>query len=105
MPETLEMAGADNNRHVRRQAARKHSIDGCLLRCNRPLADALDAMTSSRTYRPALSWREACRRVPDDSGTQFAPHVVVAFETAVAEGTLTPLPAGGTIHLKPGRVA
>ena len=43
MPETLEMAGADNNRHVRRQAARKHSIDGCLLRCNRPLADALDA--------------------------------------------------------------
>ena len=32
-----------NNRRIGRQAARKHSIDGRLLRSNRPLADALDA--------------------------------------------------------------
>ena len=33
----------NNNRHVGRQAARKHSIDGRLLRSDRPLADAFDA--------------------------------------------------------------
>jgi putative nucleotidyltransferase with HDIG domain len=69
------------------------------------LADALDAMTSSRTYRPALSWQEACKRVHDGSGVQFDPQIVAAFATALAEGTLTPLSAGGTTLLDPGRVA
>ncbi len=35
------------------------------------VADAYDAMTSSRTYRPALAHAEACRRVREGSGTQF----------------------------------
>ncbi len=51
------------------------------------VADAYDAMTSSRTYRPALPHEEACRRVREGSGTQFAPHVVAAFNRAVANGS------------------
>jgi len=52
------------------------------------VADAFDAMTSTRTYRPALPTGEAVRRIREGSGTQFAPHVVVAFERALAAGDL-----------------
>ncbi len=52
------------------------------------VADAFDAMTSTRTYRPALSPREAVRRVREGSGTQFAPHVILAFDRALAAGDL-----------------
>jgi len=52
------------------------------------VADAFDAMTSSRTYRSALSQQEAARRIREGSGTQFAPHVVLAFERALAAGDL-----------------
>lgn len=57
------------------------------------VADALDAMTSSRTYRPALPLGEATRRVREGSGTHFDPRVVAAFERALADGTLTVLSA------------
>lgn len=53
------------------------------------VADSFDAMTSSRTYRPALPLEEACRRVREDSGTQFDPRIVDAFEQALADGALT----------------
>jgi ribonuclease P protein subunit RPR2 len=43
------------------------------------LADALDAMTSDRPYRDALSWEEATDRVLAEDGGQFDPHVVKAF--------------------------
>jgi two-component system, cell cycle response regulator len=52
------------------------------------LADALDAMTSSRPYRPPLPVSEACRRVREGSGTQFDPRVVAAFERSMADGSL-----------------
>jgi len=52
------------------------------------VADSFDAMTSTRTYRPALTSKEAVRRIREGSGTQFAPHVVVAFERALAVGDL-----------------
>jgi len=52
------------------------------------VADSFDAMTSTRTYRPALTSKEAVRRIREESGTQFAPHVVVAFERAFAAGDL-----------------
>jgi HD-GYP domain-containing protein (c-di-GMP phosphodiesterase class II) len=51
-------------------------------------ADAFDAMTSTRTYRKALLHREAARRIREGSGTQFAPHVVLAFERALTAGDL-----------------
>jgi len=52
------------------------------------VADSFDAMTSSRTYRPALPAGEALRRVREGAGTQYDPRVVAAFDRAVAEGGL-----------------
>ena len=43
------------------------------------VADAFDAMTSNRLYRPALSHAEALAEVERCSGTQFDPDVVAAF--------------------------
>ncbi len=43
------------------------------------VADALDAMTSDRPYRPAISWDEAVVELLAQSGKQFDPHVVDAL--------------------------
>ncbi|TNF49650.1 HD domain-containing protein, partial [bacterium] len=43
------------------------------------LVDAFDAMTSDRSYRPALSHREATERIKKGSGSQFDPEVVRIF--------------------------
>jgi HD-GYP domain-containing protein (c-di-GMP phosphodiesterase class II) len=43
------------------------------------VADAYDAMTSDRSYRPALDHDEAIRRLTADAGTQFDPVCVRAF--------------------------
>ncbi len=50
------------------------------------VADALDAMTSDRPYRAAMSWKTAGREILAQSGRQFDPAVVKAF--AAREGTL-----------------
>ena len=43
------------------------------------VADALDAMTSDRPYRPARSWEAASEEIVSEAGRQFDPDVVVAF--------------------------
>ena len=43
------------------------------------VADALDAMTSDRPYRRAMSWAAAARELLEQSGKQFDPAVVGAF--------------------------
>jgi putative two-component system response regulator len=43
------------------------------------VADAFDALTSDRVYRPALSFDEAARILREASGSQFDPDVVNAF--------------------------
>ena len=43
------------------------------------VADALDAMTSDRPYRSALSWDEATEELLAEAGKQFDPQVVRAF--------------------------
>jgi ribonuclease P protein subunit RPR2 len=43
------------------------------------VADALDAMTSDRPYRPALTWAEAGREIVGEAKAQFDPAVVKAF--------------------------
>jgi response regulator RpfG family c-di-GMP phosphodiesterase len=43
------------------------------------VADALDAMTSDRPYRPAWDWAQAGRELVEQSGRQFDPDVVHAF--------------------------
>jgi len=43
------------------------------------VADALDAMTSDRPYRRALSWEAATAEIAGEAGRQFDPLVVEAF--------------------------
>ena len=43
------------------------------------VADALDAMTSERSYRGALEWEDAVDTLLRESGSQFDPRVVGAF--------------------------
>jgi response regulator RpfG family c-di-GMP phosphodiesterase len=43
------------------------------------VADALDAMTSHRPYRRALSWKSASAEIFAQSGKQFDPEIVDAF--------------------------
>ncbi len=43
------------------------------------VADALDAMTSDRPYRPALAWADAGREIVGESRAQFDPGVVKSF--------------------------
>ena len=52
------------------------------------VADAFDAMTSDRAYRPALPEEEALRRLADCSGTQFDPQLVDLFLAAHADSTV-----------------
>jgi response regulator RpfG family c-di-GMP phosphodiesterase len=43
------------------------------------VADALDAMTTDRPYRPRLTWEDAVDEILRESGHQFDPQVVSAF--------------------------
>jgi putative two-component system response regulator len=53
------------------------------------VADALDAMTSDRPYRSAMSITEAIDGIKRCSGTQFDPDVITAFlKTKTAEMTM-----------------
>ncbi|HKY50953.1 MAG TPA: HD domain-containing phosphohydrolase, partial [Candidatus Limnocylindria bacterium] len=50
------------------------------------VADAYQAMTASRPYRPAMSAKAALRELRANAGTQFNPVVVEAFiKTVVGE--------------------
>jgi cyclic di-GMP phosphodiesterase len=49
------------------------------------VADALDAMTSHRPYRRALSWDSAHTEILRQSGRQFDPEIVDAFEDVEPE--------------------
>ncbi|WP_226038519.1 HD-GYP domain-containing protein [Aquibacillus saliphilus] len=44
------------------------------------ISDAFDAMTSSRSYRPALPLEEAYNRIIEGKGTQFDPELVETFK-------------------------
>ena len=55
------------------------SLDACIV----AVADAFDAMTSARSYRMALSQRYALSELRKNSGAQFHPEVVDAFESAL----------------------
>jgi hypothetical protein len=63
------------------------------------VADALDALTSTRPYRPARSMLAALAEIREHAGTQFCPRVVAALEElwrkepAVFALTVTPLPS------------
>lgn len=44
------------------------------------IADAFDAMTSTRSYRPALPFEEAYLRIMEGKGSQFDPELVEVFK-------------------------
>ena len=44
------------------------------------VADALDALTTDRPYRPASDWIQARAEIRRFSGSQFDPSVVAAYE-------------------------
>ena len=48
------------------------------------VADAYDAMTSTRSYRSAMSKEEAINMIKQQSGAQFNPEVVKAFIESLA---------------------
>lgn len=49
------------------------------------VADAFDAMTSSRSYRPALPFKEAYERILAGKGSQFDPQLVNIFKQIYPE--------------------
>lgn len=57
------------------------SLEACIV----AVADAFDAMTSARSYRMALSQSYALGELRKNSGGQFHPEVVDAFERALAK--------------------
>jgi HD-GYP domain-containing protein (c-di-GMP phosphodiesterase class II) len=65
------------------------------------VADAFDAMTSVRPYRPSLSVTHAMRELEEWKGVQFDATIVKAFLRAFSEGTSLPIP---TPQLQPLRL-
>jgi HD-GYP domain-containing protein (c-di-GMP phosphodiesterase class II) len=59
-------------------------LESRILHC----ADALEAMTSSRIYRPGMPVEAALEELEDGSGSQFDPHIVAALNLLVREGGL-----------------
>ena len=57
------------------------------------LADCFDAMTSNRTYRPALPFDVALREIKNGAGTQFDPELAEVF-LRIGEARLLELTAG-----------
>ncbi|MHA2620454.1 MAG: HD domain-containing phosphohydrolase [bacterium JZ-2024 1] len=55
------------------------------------VADAFDAMTTSRSYRKGLPVEEAVKRLEEGMGSQFDPAVVQAFKSLVAKGKIQPI--------------
>jgi HD-GYP domain-containing protein (c-di-GMP phosphodiesterase class II) len=50
------------------------------------VADSFDAMTTTRSYRPALSLRAAIQEIERNSGSQFDPQVARVFLRLIADG-------------------
>jgi len=55
------------------------------------IADAWDAMTSNRVYRPSLGETEARRRMEQGAGTQWDGALVRRYLTLVDSGRLAEL--------------
>ena len=73
-----------------RRSGRAIPIEGRVL----AVADAFDAMTSTRPYRDAMTADEAAAEVERCSGTQFDPDVAGAYLDALACGELDDLTVG-----------
>jgi HD-GYP domain-containing protein (c-di-GMP phosphodiesterase class II) len=70
--------GHDGSSHL---DGRSPGLEACIIAA----ADAFDAMTSARSYRMALSQQYAISELRRNSGAQFRPEVIDAFERALAK--------------------
>ena len=61
------------------------------------VADAYDAMTSARAYRPALPASTGLAELHRCAGTDFDPDVVRAFATVMARGDVPVVEAGSSL--------
>ena len=83
----VEMAGFVELHHERHDGRGYYGVRGSALPIEAEVlvvADSFDAMTSVRSYRPALTREEATQEVLDKAGTQFHPLVARAFAAVVA---------------------
>ena len=68
----------------------------------RSVADAFDAMTTSRSYRPALMSESAMETIRSGSGREFDPKCAWAFLREVRRNGSRNVPAtaafGGLVH-------
>jgi HD-GYP domain-containing protein (c-di-GMP phosphodiesterase class II) len=55
------------------------------------VADAFDAMTSTRPYRPAMDAEQAARELTRGAGNQFDPEMAHAFLGSLLDGRITVL--------------
>jgi putative two-component system response regulator len=65
--------------------------DGARIIC---VADSLDAMTTPRSYAPAISLEQALETIVSLSGSQYDPEVVAALKRAWQDGRLEAIYAG-----------
>src|SRR5206468_11697759 len=65
------------------------------------VADAFDAMTSVRPYRPSLTVKHAMRELEEGKDVQFDAEIVKAFLRAFSEDTALPI---STTQLQPLRL-
>src|SRR5207237_3452855 len=89
----VEMAGFVELHHERNDGRGYYGVSGTSVPIEAHVlvvADSFDAMTSQRSYRPALTTEEATRELLDKAGTQFHPLRARAFAAIVSGGT----PAG-----------
>jgi HD-GYP domain-containing protein (c-di-GMP phosphodiesterase class II) len=74
----------DGHGYPTRRAGESIPLEGRIL----AVADAFDAMTSGRPYRPPLTPAEAAAEIRRCAGTQFDPDVATAFLAALEAGDL-----------------
>ena len=74
----------DGDGYPTRRAGAAIPLEGRIL----AVADAFDAMTSGRPYRPSLSAGEAAEEIRRCTGTQFDPDVADAFLAALEAGEI-----------------
>jgi len=79
----------DGHGYPTRRSGESIPLEGRIL----AVADAFDAMTSIRPYRPALTADEAAEEIRRCAGTQFDPTVAAAFLAALANDEIVYGPA------------
>ena len=83
----VEMAGFVELHHERHDGRGYYGVRGDAVPVEAHVlvvADSFDAMTSARSYRPALTREEATQEVLDKAGTQFHPLVARGFAAVVS---------------------